>query len=100
MTMHAGQHGSASGEYLAVVAVVAVMFGSLLVFRPQTVSRHVPVDVITPVAKLLGQPLTDKRVPRRSTPPRPPGSGPPPAPRRPRPPRPEPPRIMLPEWWR
>ncbi len=96
MSTDSNHRGSASGEYLAVVGVVMVVFGALLVFRPHTVSRHVPVDVISPIARLLGQPLRDPGSPR--------GSGPPtqgqrPRHRRPSPPRPERPRIMLPEWW-
>ena len=95
MTSGTGQCGSASGEYLAVIAVVVILFGALLVFRPHTVSRHVPVDVITPVARLLGHPLDDTRPSGRS--------GPPTAPRPTKPRKrhlpPTRPRIMLPEWW-
>lgn len=95
MTARTRQCGSASGEYLAVIGVVVVVFGALLVFRPHTVSRHAPVDVITPVARLLGQPLVGRRPPRAPGPPKAPGSTKP----RPRHAPPKQPRIMLPEWW-
>lgn len=85
--------GVASAEYLALVAAVISLFVGLLVLKPQTVSRRPPVDVISPIAKLLAAPVTPTTT-RSVTP----------TPRRPRGsvrPRPKPtnPTVMLPEWW-
>lgn len=93
------QRGSAGAEYLALVAVIIVMFAGLLVLRPHRVGRGTPVDVIPPIVRLLGRPLDGLTppTPRPGTP-RAPIT---PKPRRPRPrPRNDPPIVLLPEWWR
>lgn len=96
MTTSARQAGSGAVEYVALIGAVIAMFLGLLELRPTATSRRAPVDVITPVARLLGRPLDPSHL-RAS-----------PAPRsvRPRPtaPRRRPadlaPIVMLPRWWR
>ncbi len=92
------QRGSASTDYLGVIAVIGIMFIGLVGLRPREVRSTNPVDVIPPIVRLLGAPVRNL-APRpsrpRSTPSRP----------RPRKPRPEAvPRdrviVPLPDWWR
>ena len=93
------QRGSAGVDYLAVIAVVGIVFAALLVLRPQRVGPKSPVDVIPPIVRLLGHPVQNlepkpavSRPPTpRTKPRRPPGA---------RPPASEPAVVLLPEWWR
>lgn len=92
------ERGSAGADYLAVIAVVGIVFATLLVFRPQRVGPKSPVDVIPPIVRLLGHPV-------QSLDPKPVVSRPPTPRARPRRPsttrRPanEPAVVLLPEWW-
>ncbi len=96
--MKTGQ-GSAAVEYLAITAVVGIMFAGLVALRPTRVGPETPVDVIPPIIRLLGHPVQNL-TPRPARPVRP-AHPRPPRPHRPRPPRPshEPSTIPLPEWW-
>jgi hypothetical protein len=93
------QRGSAGVDYLAVIAVVGIVFATLLVLRPQRVGPKSPVDVIPPIVRLLGHPVQSlDPTPAVSRPPTPRTK-----PRRPptvRPPVNEPAVVLLPEWWR
>ena len=94
------QRGDASVDYLAMIAVVGIVFAGLLVLRPHHVGPKSPVDVIPPIVRLLGHPV--QNLDPHPPPPRRPAS-PGPRPRRPRPARPRrdgPAVVLLPEWWR
>ncbi len=93
------EQGNAAVEYLAIIAVVGIMFAGLVALRPTRVGPEAPVDVIPPIIRLLGHPVQNLE-PRPARPARPPRPRPP-RPQRPRPPRPshEPSTIPLPEWW-
>ena len=51
------QRGSAGADYIAVIAVVGIIFAGLLVMRPQRVGPKSPVDVLPPIIRLLGHPV-------------------------------------------
>jgi hypothetical protein len=94
-----GKRGFAAVDYLAIIAVIGIVFAGLVALRPTRVGPETPVDVIPPIIRLLGRPV-DNLTPRPTRPARP--SHPrPPRPGSPRPPRPnrEPSTIPLPEWW-
>ncbi len=94
-----GERGYAAVDYLAVVAVVGIMFAGLVALRPTRVGSEAPVDVIPPIVRLLGHPVQNLEL----RPPRParPVRSRPVRPGRPGPPAPslDPSTILLPEWW-
>ena len=97
--MKSRHQGSAAVDYLAVIAVVGIMFAGLVALRPTRVGPNTPVDVIPPIVRLLGHPVQNLE----PAPPRParPAGPRPPRPARPRPTSPTfgPSTILLPEWW-
>jgi hypothetical protein len=93
------QRGSAGADYLAIIAVVGIVFAGLLVMRPQRVGPKSPVDVIPPIVRLLGHPV--QTLEPRAARPRPPTKRPgPPRKRATRRPGSDPAVVVLPEWWR
>lgn len=93
------ERGYAATDYLAIVAVIGIMFAGLVALRPTRVGPEAPVDVIPPIVRLLGHPVQNLE-PARPRPVRPA------RPHRPRPARPVgtgptlgPSTILLPEWW-
>ncbi|NBP86799.1 MAG: hypothetical protein EBU54_17105 [Mycobacteriaceae bacterium] len=85
-----GERGSAVVEYAGIVAVIACLFGGLLVLRPASAGRHAPVRPIPAIIRLIQAPAAPVLVPSRPRRPRT---------RRPsRRPRPAPPEIWLPAW--
>jgi hypothetical protein len=93
------QRGSAGADYIAVIAVVGIVFAGLLAMRPQRVGPKSPVDVIPPIIRLLGHPV--QKLEPRPAGPRPPTKRPgPPRKRATRRPKSNPAVVLLPEWWR
>lgn len=92
-------NGYAAVDYLAVVAVVAIVLAGLTALRPRHVGTDAPVDVLPPIIRLLGHPARALAPPPRPARPRNR------LPARPRPRPTPPPRdrsaiVPLPEWWR
>jgi hypothetical protein len=88
--VRASERGVAALDYLAIVAVIALLVAGLLVVREQVASRQAPVRPLPGLVRLLGRvgEVLDPHRPHRPRPARP---------RRPRP-RPDPVIVRLPPW--
>jgi hypothetical protein len=93
------QRGSAGADYLAVIAVVGIVFAGLLVMRPQRVGPKAPVDVIPPIVRLLGHPVQNL-APKPAAPRQPAKRPTQPRKRATRRPGSAPALVLLPDWWR
>ncbi len=92
------QRGSAGADYIAVIAVVGIIFAGLLVMRPQRVGPKSPVDVLPPIIRLLGHPVQNLE-PRPAAPRASVIRPGPPRRRATRRPTSDPAVVLLPEWW-
>ncbi len=63
MKAHAGEHGQAAVEYLAIVGVVAVVLGGLIAVGEARTSRRPPIDPF----RVLADPVRPPVVPRVRT---------------------------------
>jgi hypothetical protein len=94
-----GTPGSAGAEYLALIGVIIILMSTLLIVHPRRATNRPPVDVITPVTRLLGDPAAGPpRARPAPNPPSPPGT--PRAPRSARHRTDRAPIVLVPTWWR
>jgi hypothetical protein len=92
------QRGSAAADYLAIIAVVGIVFAGLLVVRLQRVGPKSPVDPIPPIVRLLGHPVRNLQPGPQARRPRSRPGDARRVPTRRRPPV-QPAIVPLPEWW-